>query len=62
MPKGEASSLSRSLLLDKINNSNDVVTGVNYGVVSFLRLSKFLCSPKMGIARIRGSARTTTSF
>ena len=61
MPKGEASSLSRSLLLDKINNSN-VVTGVNYGVVSFLRLSKFLCSPKMGIARIRGSATTTISF
>ena len=40
----------------------NVVIGMKYGVASFSSWSKFICNPKTGFTRIRGSMMITASF
>lgn len=43
-------------------DDSDVATGMNFGVTSSSSWSNSVCNPKLGITRIRGLSKTTTSF
>ena len=45
---------------EKRGDDSGVATGVNYGIASFLSLSKSICNPETGV--IRGSRRILPPF
>lgn len=59
--KRKGATLFTSLVVLKVSSS-DVAPTVNYGVTSFLRLSKSISNLEVGNTRIRGVLKTTPSF